>query len=144
MACDIHLHIEVKIDAQWHHLNAPSIDRNYRLFSRMGDVRQCDEIVLEPLSIDRGLPEDATFITKFDCERLGHDGHSHSWLSSREVGTLIKTREKWDRWDRKNSHGSSMSDIFGYLLGNTFDGFVDYPEDRQGIEDFRFIFWFDN
>lgn len=139
MGTDMDLHIEVKIKGEWHHLNMPNVARNYSLFSRMGNVRRLDETEMEPLSDNRGMPEDATVLTKYDCMRFSDNSHSHSWLSSQEVKILISTRKMWDQ---NNFTSDSMIDVFGYMPGIAFDEFVDNPDDRNGIEDFRFIFWF--
>ena len=135
MGCDIHAHSELKINGKWHHLSEMRIDRCYDLFSKMADVRNYDGI--EPISKPRGLPDDCSELTKFISDEYGTDGHSHSWLSSEEVIDLIKwARKKFD-WDCFED-----SKQFGYLFGNGFD---DYEHGRiKGLDDFRFVFWFDN
>lgn len=144
MGCDIHLHMEVKINGKWHHYGAPSVDRMYALFAKMAGVRNRDSEI-KPIAKPRGVPADATELTQFDCARWSSDGHSHSWLDAPEIAQVIewiKTElgqrgfgNVWD-WQSKN---------FGYVFGNGWDGFNKYPEDRpQGLEDIRWIFWFDN
>lgn len=63
MGCDIHLHTEVKINGVWHHMGAPSVPRNYRLFAKMAGVRGIETPIAEP----RGLPGDATLLTRRDA-----------------------------------------------------------------------------
>ena len=46
----------------------------------MADVRNID-----PISKPRGIPEDATFLTKFACDDYVH---SHSWLNAEEIFIL--------------------------------------------------------
>lgn len=143
MGCDIHAHTEVKINGVWHHYGTPNISRSYDLFARMAGVRNTSDAI-EPISKPRGIPEDATFITKFDNERWDTDGHSHSWLNSEELAELVewydaKKKEwnpnEWFSWER---HG------LGYLFGNGWN-VRKYPEDYpKGVEDARIIFWFDN
>ena len=135
MGCDIHIHAEVKIAGRWHHYDQPNCNRDYELFEKMAGVRgDVNNAIAKP----RGLPRNASFITKFDCKRWGSGGHSHSWLGSKEIAELAEWTEKrgasrfgceWDQW----------------LFGNSYSGFVKYPNDRpKGVQDVRFIFWFDN
>lgn len=135
MGCDIHLHVEIKIAGKWEHYNHPDVNRCYALFGKMAGVRD-DRI--KPISLPKGLPNDASITTKFDSEYV--QGHSHSYLTSKEVvklilwGTNYFDRDDW--WD---------SDFFGYLFDSGFDNFIKYPEEYpEGLEDFRFVFWFDN
>lgn len=134
MGCDVHLHIEVKLDGKWEHWGHPSIHRWYTLFGKMAGVR--DESVV-PIAEPRGLPKDATTITLFDSKNWGRDGHSHSWLSADEIENQLYP------WFEDNMHGMDRypETFFGYLCGNGWD-----RENMLalGLEDFRFVFWFDN
>lgn len=134
MGCDIHLHVEIKVNGQWHHYNHPSVDRHYALFARMAGVRNRDNV--KPIAMPRGLPKDVTFTTKFDSDSWDVDGHSHSWLSSEEVELLLKEFDQSEIWEEK----------FGYLMGSSMATFHKYKDGRgrDGIEDFRIVFWFDN
>ena len=142
MGCDIHLHIEVKIHGKWEHWGNPAIDRNYDLFAVMAGVRNNGDII--PLSEPKGLPANLTTVTQFAYDYEKPDAHSMSWLSLKEIGKVdayiagIATTEK--RWYDFEYHV-----LHSYLLGNSFAGIGTYPEDRpKGINDVRFIFWFDN
>ena len=141
MGCDIHLHSEVKINGQWHHHSDCSVKRSYRLFAKMADVRNWGESGINPISEPKGLPDDATFLTKLHSEKYGTDGHSHSWLDKNEIVILhdfIKSQEDltW-KFEHQN---------LPYFMGNHLDGFVNYPEDWKiyNIEDVRYVFFFDN
>ena len=135
MGCDIHIHSEIKVGGKWLHYDQPECERDYDLFEKMAGVRGELRNAIAP---PRGLPEDANETTKFDAKRWGSDGHSHSWLSASEIAELAEWQEKqgkrpfeaeWDHW----------------LFGNTYSGFVRYPQDNiKDLEDVRFIFWFDN
>ena len=84
MGCDIHLHQEVKINGIWYHYRHRSVDRSYKLFTLMAGVRNSGE--LEPVSPPKGLPEDITFLTRYDWEvNEDQDGHSLSWLDRKSV-----------------------------------------------------------
>jgi hypothetical protein len=123
MGCDIHLHQEVKINGVWHHYGCPSVGRSYRLFALMADVRNNGEV--EPIAKQKGVPSDITELTKFDLVGWEDDGHSHSWLSAGEIELL------YDFLD------SGHIDDLGYVFG--------YPWNHipLGVDDFRFVFWFD-
>lgn len=141
MGCDIHLHTEVKINGEWHHYSAPSVDRQYMLFAKMAGVRNSYDI--EPLALPRGIPDNATFITKFDSDRWGGDGHSHSYLTAPEIHELVLWLKNQVKYFML--HPCWEGDTFGYVFGNHFSDFTKYPVDNpEGLEDIRFVFWFDN
>lgn len=141
MGCDIHVHTEVKINGQWHHYNAPEVNRNYALFAYMANVRNYGDIT--PISEPKGLPDDVSFMVQFDSDRWGDDGHSHSYLTADEIvlvdefyKKLLEAREVKEQY---------WGNLFGWFFGDTFAGFTKYPEDRpEDVEDVRIIFWFDS
>jgi hypothetical protein len=147
MGCDIHLHQEVKIDGVWHHYGMPHVDRNYELFTKLAGVRNYYEREgkrIVPFAKPRGIPKDATELTKCDYKRWGSDGHSHSFITAEEIAKLEDWVEKDRKWEGKHGPMWWMEDTFGYLFGNSWAGFVKYPSDRpKGLEDVRFVFWFD-
>ena len=139
MGCDIHAHIEIKVNGEWHHYSQPDIGRDYELFTRMAGVREAEGI--EPIAGPRGLPKDITFTTRFDKKHWGEDYHSHSWLSCRELAALVRwyderhTGNSWICWEIRG---------LGYLFGNGWD-FHECPENYpKELQDARIIFWFDN
>lgn len=141
MGCDIHLHTEVKINGKWEHYSAPSLDRDYELFGKMAGIRSCDT---DPIALPRGLPADVAAVTEFDYKKWGVDAHTPSWLSADEIDQLCAwansqypdTDRPWLDWETKQ---------VGYLFGNSWSGFTKYPGDRpEGLEDIRWVFWFDN
>jgi hypothetical protein len=142
MGCDIHLHIEIKIESKWHHYNHPNVNRNYHLFSKMANVRNYPEYNIKPISEPKGFPEDATFTTKFDYENWGNDAHSPSWLDKHDIELL----EYWFNQHQIERHSFEFNKQFGYLFGNDFSSINDKEDDciPKDIEDVRFVFWFDN
>jgi hypothetical protein len=135
MGCDIHAHAEVKINGTWHHYAMPEFHRDYDLFERMAGVRGSESEAIAP---PRGIPDDATELTKYDAAHWGSDGHSHSWLNAQEISDL----SDWD--DKRGNKGFDRS-WERYLFGNYYSGFTKYPQERpDGLDDVRFIFWFDN
>lgn len=147
MGCDIHLHVEVKVKGRWYHYDNPYVDRRYGLFAKLGNVRNYGGIA--PISLPRGLPEDVSVVTQLDAAVWGDGAHSHSWITSAEIAEVVEWGEKErsveDKADRFDS-----SRIFGYFFNSTYEAFTKYPQDwkryRQegGLEDVRFVFWFDN
>lgn len=101
MGCDIHVCLEKHIHHDWHTANEwtlskdddedegewfdndMSIGRDYLLFSILGDVRSDGSV--EPMSFDRGIPEDCCMETKRYSDQWGSDGHSHGWLSLGDI-----------------------------------------------------------
>ena len=138
MGCDIHFHSEVKRNGKWQHYSSNSIPRHYALFSKMAGVRNSNNNIV-PISKPKGLPNDVTELTKLCSDDLGVDGHSHSWFNADEI---VQLHEWCDEQDLLYTHKSN----FPYLCGSNFDSFKKYPEDWEGlgIEDVRYVFWFDN
>ena len=107
--------------------------------------RKGKEVPIIPFAKPRGIPKDATFLTKFDANRWGVDGHSHSYLTGRELHNLdiwIR-RQKWTHW--KTGFEINSADLFGYVFGSYLGTPYGYPGDSpEGLEKVRLVFWFDN
>lgn len=145
MGCDIHLHIEVKINDKWQHYGIPNIWRNYTLFEKLAGVRgDMDKAIAEP----RGIPKNATTLTRYDYERWDCDAHTPSWISAKEIYEIQKfaKEQHWPKAQNSVWNSWEWEDVLGcFLFGNTFAGFTEYPIDRPPeVKDLRFIFWFDN
>ena len=56
--------------------------RNYELFGILAGVRNRNN---DSIDDPRGLPEDVSEVTKKESDRWDGDGHSHSWLTLREL-----------------------------------------------------------
>ena len=137
MGCDIHVHTEIKLDGVWEHYSQPDVRRSYALFEIMAGVRGEDE---SAISSPKGLPVDASKVTAFECEVFGDDGHSHSWLSSEEIGVLYAWWEKERPFKNGTGEYGGIEQQFGYLFGNAW--MKDNMPER--VTDFRWVFWFDN
>ena len=142
MGCDIHLHIEIKVADKWEHYSCPSIDRWYRLFGKMAGVRTDEE---DYISIPKGLPEDMSVVTKMSYKSWEGDAHSMSWLSSKELLELSKWLDNIPTEECRTSFNTVFKT---YLFGNYFIEFLEEEDEDnmfpQELQDFRFIFWFDN
>lgn len=154
MGCDIHLHQEVLIKGRWQHYAERTIGRDYELFGRMAGVRGSTEV---PISLPKGAPQKMTLITRLDLEKQCEGcAHNISWFKASEIRRLedwyLKRKDaqnplyddeepppRWMRWD----------EMFGFVFGQ---GWADHLRDRSyvqrleylGIEDVRWIFWFDS
>lgn len=144
MGCDIHFHSEIKIKGIWHHHAERRLKRNYRVFAKLAGVR--NDFGTVPISEPKGWPEDSTLMSNMDKDKYGSDGHSHSWLSAKEI-------QKFHEWLYRDAFIGAAADAgwayehenLPYFLGNHFDGFIKYPKDWPSeIEDVRYVFFFDN
>lgn len=144
MGCDIHAHVEIKIDGEWLHYSPANIRRNYLAFARMANVRNPFGTVV-PVSMPRGLPDDISLVTKLHRDIYGVDGHSDSWFSHDEYVSLIDwLNEELD--PPTNSLGWMYSFLGNaWLFGNTVYFWKKRPEIYpECIQDVRLVFWFDN
>ena len=141
MGCDIHLHIEIKLNGKWEHLGNPNIDRNYRLFAKMAGVRNYNNVT--PISGPKGLPENLTTLTKFDADYWEGDMHTASWLDANEIAEMSAFLDGLNT--EKERYDLEWNVLHCYLFGNSFAGLDKYPEENQKcVTDVRFVFWFDN
>lgn len=106
MGCDIHICTEARnrdpCKSRWLNVDRYKLDeyeqekgnrvyvpveicdgRNYTMFAMLADVRNSYGII--PISQPRGIPEDANEVTLERSERYGIDGHSHSYLTLKEL-----------------------------------------------------------
>lgn len=136
MGCDIHVHTEVKINGQWHHYGAPYVPRMYSVFAKMAGVRNDKGEV--PIREPRGVPDALSLVTQMVYDREKGWTHSASWFDRDDIEKF----SKW--WDSTMKYRSNSYDpverTFDYLEGNAW---YDDLSDR-GIEDVRWVFWFDN
>lgn len=141
MGCDIHLHAEIKVCGVWHHYSKPQITRHYILFERMAGVRGDVE---NAIAAPRGVPDDATFTTRYDFDHYGSDAHSASWLGAEEISMLVKYAEEMKKILVRDWYSPELEE-FGFLFGNGLEHVKRYPDSYpKGLEDFRWVFWFDN
>jgi hypothetical protein len=145
MATCINLHTEIKIDGEWHHYGNPSLGHPYRLFAKMAGVRIEDEDDITPIAEPRGLPGGASVITQMDADHSDEYSHSHSYLDASEIAEL----EIWFKEDHMKKNPDVLvfnpETYWGFLLGDSWGSFTkNKKERRKGLEDIRFVFWFDD
>lgn len=146
MGCDIHLHIEVKINGKWEHWGAPSVPRCYPLFNKLAGVRDYDDSIT-PISKPRGLPDDLSVPTETAYKWEKADAHDISWIGRDEISLL----EEWIRLELVKTYGKNewlcleAHFVYSYCCGNGFAGigYGDSTSYPKSITDVRFIFWFD-
>lgn len=135
------MHIECKTNGKWEHYAAPNIDRWYKLFGLLAGVRDKD---VKPISPPKGLPEDLSTITNLSRATWGREAHDYSWLDASEIATLSDTLKAWGIQDGcRLDYDLECSILHTYFFGNSFAAAV-ATDSVPGIEDIRFIFWFDN
>ena len=81
MGCDIHVHIEVLIEGEWHHYMPLQCPRHYDVFSRMS---KCGRGQYEPIT-ERRFPSNASLITELSRSSYQGIDHSHNWLYLKEI-----------------------------------------------------------
>lgn len=147
MGCDISFHTEVKINGQWLHYGHPQIDRHYGLFYLLAGVRGRGELD-NPICISqpKGIPFDASKMTRFEFDHWREDHHSASYLTSKEIDRfyeLVVPQKITKHSCGLESTRDSMGGLgIGYLFGNSWR--TKYREDwPKGLEDVRWVFWFD-
>jgi len=161
MATSIHLHTEVKINGKWEHYGDPAVGYKYRMFAKMCGVRldhEMKKMGITPIDKPRGLPKDISEVTKFDLAKWKGDAHSQSYLTAPEILLLedfVRELHDKDMAEKKEEEAKTEQEeadspfwnpemIWGYLFGNSWGSFTKYPEEyANGLEDVRFVFWFD-
>lgn len=126
MGCDIHPFVEVQLEeGSWDLVLKPELTeygftnnyyfsrmRNYDLFGVLADVRNGtygEEFV--PIAEPRGLPDDISCDVKAISEDWGIDGHSHSYLTLKEL-------LDYD-WNREILHTACVAgEVFDHLKPN--------------------------
>lgn len=126
MGCDIHMYVEYKkkfykakdsFEERWVHGDyfKPNPDyngvdlqedkmerlelyggRNYGLFATLAGVRDYTESMV-PVTEPKGVPEDATAYVNKANEDWDSDGHTHSWLTLKELKDYQQTGAKLKR-----------------------------------------------
>lgn len=154
MGCDIHAYAEVKRDGRWE-FGARVFDcRNYGLFGWLADVRNYSAVpsIAEP----RGLPADVSHSVREKAEYWDVDGHTHSWLSGRELFDFDYEATFEDRRVTRVlssgvHHGGCTAEPGGgqvvtyrEFLGECLERTLAKLRELGAPEDTRVVFWFDN
>lgn len=169
MGCDIHSFAEVRKDGVWELVedaifpydefdrewlkkdfsSEPIRDRNYGLFGWLADVRNYSMVT--PICEPKGLPRDVSDCVSLESYDWEPDGHSHSWLSLKELLEVDYDVTFEDRRVTRGSNGAYIADVGeGTIvslrdhLGNEFFSTLEVLKTLGSPEDVRLVFWFDN
>jgi hypothetical protein len=95
MECNIFVCVEVKINNRWTLINYPKIERNYKLFTLMANVKNEDN-KWDPMLTPKGLPKNISKGTKLYFDSFWKLGvHSISWLDNSELNDLNRAVNTW-------------------------------------------------
>lgn len=116
------------------HCHAPAVqNRNYKRFGLFANVRDGGQNA-------KGLPEDVAEYTKFLSDEYGSDGHNHSWLTLRETLEHCLASEH-DAVNVFFKDGDPRKETpLMYYFGLDIETY----DDRDSIDNYRLVFWFDN
>lgn len=138
MSCDLTVHVEIKINGQWHHYNHFIADQNYAFFGMIAGVRKPELKIFEP----KGLPTDLSPVTEINRKKYEEDLHNPTWLTPNELRHVINQHED-HALSFPESEGVQKS--FGYLFGGSpWNAHLYRNSFPPEIEDVRFVMWFDN
>ena len=137
MGCNIHGWIEVLAwpDSErdrWWGVHEIPYTRNYVLYAVLAGVRNRGDIT--PISPPRGMPKDAGLMSRCEAEEDGSDGHTHSWLTYKELKDFdwLQTPDDFMIIDRIHIFFKALINEMRFLSG------------EYGKEGVRVVFWFDN
>ena len=169
MGCDIHIILEKKHNGKWvgvcdysgargkgqevsietaddgykriepKYVSWLASNRNYRLFAELAGVRGETNTTMEA----RGLPKDASDLTRMLADGWGDDGHSQTYMSVDEyMGCVTRSLGDMERAalvaDRLEGKEGVLVDRVEHLLGEFFE------YEQTDFSDFRLVMWFDN
>ncbi|MFA6971806.1 MAG: hypothetical protein WC208_10445 [Gallionella sp.] len=103
--------------------------RNYNLFSALANVRSHYFIDATFISEPKGMPRDASKLVWAACDDYGTDGHSHSWLTLKELKDF--------NW---KPYGDSVKEF----MDEVFPKLEEAKGKERTDEEVRIVFWFDN
>jgi hypothetical protein len=166
MGCDIHAIVERKTfpygnreSWRWRNSGTPGISRNYVLFSMLANVRNDWEVPFTPIAQPRGVPGYEIKTDNYGrFESLGRntdwnespsdayeslvlnwgvDGHSHSWVTLRELKDAKELIQGYYWEDGIPKYVlDDYYNLLGYMEHQKYDGQTD--------EEIRLVFFFDN
>lgn len=167
MGCDIHDWAEIRRGGRWEivgdafanpyyeenepasNWNRPMVphpfhQRSYRAFSVLAGVR--DRAGIAPVVPPRGVPDDASAEYRREVKQWDRDGHSHSWVTLRELllydrhaetedVTGVVNREGYARWKKTQSRPIAYCEsVFGGSVRNVSNEVMERAiaeDDRQ-------------
>lgn len=107
--------------------------RNYKRFGLFANVRGDGQPA-------KGLPPDMADYTLYLVNEYGDDGHSHSWLTLSEALEHCIASERDVENVVFNENDARKKNPLQYYFGIDIETY----DDRDSIDNYRLIFWFDN
>jgi len=146
MGCDIHGYIEVKKDKGWVPFEELPSVRSYDLFAMLANVRNYNDI--PPISEPRGVPDDVSqeIWEKIEADL---DGHSHSWLSWKDIkaydfGKVITDKRRPRKLKGKIVYPRrKLYELVPEEWHRLFRK-MEILAEKYGEDGVRMVFWFDS
>lgn len=151
MGCDIHAYAEVKEKGKWTFSGLTPFDwRSYGMFGFLAGVRNYSKA--EPIAKGRGVPADLSPEVKESEESWDMDGHSHSWVSLKELLDFDYDKKFYDMRVMRDGNGAAEARSLEEAHHTTYreflgEGFFEELEELKQLgkpENVRVVFWFDN
>jgi len=168
MGCDIHLHVEKRVNGEWEETECNNVydGRNYTLYAALAGVRNYDRFT--PIAEPKELPKDVSAEVYNESERWGCDGHSHSWLTLTELlnfdwSQKIKitrmvsaesrrqylengiTPNAWCSWTNTEGWDSlEWEESLAEYCNEFINEFIPELQKLGNPDEVRIVFWFDN
>jgi hypothetical protein len=152
MGCDIHSYTEKKTEQGYESVDFAPFDwRSYGMYAFLAGVRNYSGIT--PIAEPRDLPDDVSSAVKQHAEDWNGDGHTHSWLSVKELTEFDYDQMMEDRrvtkqisancWSGAQTceAGEGTTQTYREFLGN---GYFNDLEKLKILGADRIVFWFDN
>ena len=174
MGCDIHFYVEERRNGVWVSADVWSPceyekgrmtlknelygDRNYNLFAILANVRNGYGFAgvptgsgFVPIAEPKGLPDDVSPEVKAESDRWNGDGHSHTWLTVREIldydwnqKTMLSgvvDAENWRRWKAYGKPTEYSGGCWGKDIRNVseseMEGLVESLKGSPELENLR-------
>ncbi|WP_139997451.1 hypothetical protein [Paenibacillus paridis] len=152
MGTDIHVYIEQRINkdqTEWisvdEWLYTPYLggvgvqkhlweDRNYLLFAILADVR--NRYNIHPISLPKGLPDNASPEVKNQSDIENEDAHTRSWLTLKEL-------LEYDWMQKMEDDNNEMFSLEALVIPFVNE-FIPRLSEIGEPENVRMVFWFDN
>lgn len=112
--------------------------RNYQLFAHIAQVRGEDPTGHQP----RGMPDDASDLSRLRAAEMGVDGHTHSWLTVEEMTkALLAVHATPEEIAKRAKHLLASGED---TVKRDADRIATGSEENYDNRPERVVFWFDN
>lgn len=134
MGCDIHGCVEIKVDNEWKFVSTLKYDsRNYNVFCNLAGVRcRVGNHIARQVEPDYFIPDDVSSTTQIEYDVWDTSAHSAKTLSAKKFVDIICENQEVDL-----SYDESMEHWLGIDKLTMFTN-------KNNLDDFRVVFWFDN